>query len=274
MKKSFVILLFVLLNLSVLSASPLWVDNLNSITTFFGPHEEILKLVSQKSGFKIKYCGLSFFTDELNFSVLDTGLNYLAKENQAEEAYIYSVPYIYDECVMVSRVDENVEVLLDYENKKFLTFKTDPLGKKWTTGFGIENYDDSYSSAAEVFFSIARGCGNYTFISSRLAYLLRDELGLSDVLTISHPIFGINYRFVMEKKDYREMEKLNTILIEFLDSEEIKDIYLKYGIRPKIEPYIKANTALIVSISLLVVMLFIAVFIMLKIIGGSQGEEL
>lgn len=246
----------------------------NSLSLFFGPHEEIAELVSNKTKIPIEYKGLSFYTDRFYFSVLDSNLNFLQSVQRDSDDYIYSIPYIYDDCVMVSRVDSSIEVLMNYENKRFSTLKNNPLGTIWAEEFGIENFDDSSNSVADVFYMIVQGASDYTFVPSRLAYLLRDELGFTEELTISHPMFGIEYRFVMPKSDYKDIEVINSAIIEMLDFNELDDIYLKYGLRARTEPYIKSNIFFTSLIGILFVILFGAVFIMLKIREKNHWREM
>ncbi|MCR4734232.1 MAG: transporter substrate-binding domain-containing protein [Treponema sp.] len=266
--------LVIYLFLSFLFAETLQSSNLNSIRTFFGPHTEISSMLSKKTGLPLDKIGVTFYTDKFNFSILDSNLLYEKRGDLEAKEYIYSIPYMVDDCVLVSRNDDSSGALLDYESKRFVTYKDNILGENLINDFGIKNYDCSCNSAAEVLYKIKDNQADYTIIPMTLAYLLVDELGYNNYFTISHPVFGIDYRFVMSKDDYLEMEKLNTILMEMFTSGELDSVYLKYGVRSRNEPYYKSNTGFAVLISVLFIILFIAVFVMLKIRDKNHWEEL
>ena len=246
----------------------------NSVRMFYGPHAEIADLVSKKTGIPIEYLGLTFYTDSFHFSVLDTNLLFKESSFFGSNEYIHSIPYIYDDCVMVSRPEDSVDVLMNYEKRRFITYKDNPFGREWAEPFGIRNYNDCCNSVAEVFYKIANNQADYTFISSRLAYLLRDELGFNEELAISHPVFGIEYRFVTKTEDYHNIEAINTAIIEMLEFNEIDDIYLKYGLRSRVEPYIKPNVGFTTLIAILFIILFGAIFVMLKLREKNHWREI
>lgn len=273
-KKLFAVFVFFTMFFTMSAESFSTTSSMNSIRTYFGPHKEIAELIYKKTGIKIEYTGLTFFIDKIYLSVMDANLSFLESTKMDSHDYIFTIPYIYDDCVMVSRTEKSMDVIMNYENKRYITYRDNPFGDELAEAFGIEYYDDSCASVADAFAQIVRGDSDYTFVPSRLAYLLREELDFTDVLTISHPIFGIEYRFIMKENDFEKLELVNEALMEMLESGEIDSVYLKFGLRSRVEPYIKSNTGFTALIGILFVILFSVIFVLLKLREKNHWREL
>lgn len=212
------------------------VGKIDTYQKVFACHDDMYYAVVDRTGIYPDYYALSFKTSQDNKFVLSKSDPYRIVEEFPGDKYLFTVPVIYDYCVMISRIEDKLEVQNDIQNKTYVTFKSDILSGSWCKEFGLTRFDQDNLLGASAFQKIVDGEADLIFMPERLARVIIDFMDFRDQLYVSRPFFEISYRFAFTSDHQDSWVKLNAALVDMINSGELEEICHQNGVSQSLVP--------------------------------------
>ena len=212
-------------------AEAIGITNIDTYKRVFAANMELYRVIASKTGTVSDFYGLSFHNQNKDYHhLVKRNDNFSVTDYHPENDYLFTVPVIYDYCVMISRISEQLEVTNDIEDKICATFSSDIITGEWCKDMGITKYDRDNVLASSACQKILTGEADFMFMPQRLAEIVFDIMNYGDDLYMSRPFFEFSYCFVFEKNQIEQWEIVNNVIIDMIQSGELETICNKYGL--------------------------------------------
>ena len=211
-------------------AEEVGVHKIDTFKRVFAYHDEVNDALIERTGIAPDFYALSFQTKKINTFVLNNKEPYMILEENPGNDYLFTIPVIYDYCVMISRIDDRLELQNDIQNKTYATFKSDIISGEWCRELGLSRFDDDNLLGSSAFQKIVDGKADLIFMPQKLAQVIIDLMDFRDELYVSRPLFEISYRFAFKTEHKKEWEELNNALVDMINNGELSKICKKYNL--------------------------------------------
>ena len=212
-------------------AERIGIANIDTYKKVFAANMELYRVIATRTSTISDYYGLSFKTGNKEYHhLLKRKDTFSVIDYHPEDEYLFTVPVIYDYCVMISRKSEQLEITKEIEDKVCATFVSDLITGDWCRDLGIKKYDRDNVLASSACQKIINGEADFMFMPERLAEIVFDIMNYRDELYMSRPFFEFSYSFVFEKDKISQWENVNNVIIDMIESGELDSICKKYGL--------------------------------------------
>ncbi len=254
-------------------AEEVGVQKIDTFKRVFAYHDEVNNAIIERTGIEPDYYALSFQTNKLNSFVLNNRDPYMIIEEHPGDDYLFTIPVIYDYCVMISRIDDRLELLNDIQNKTYATFKSDIISGEWCRELGLSRFDDDNLLGSSAFQKIVDGKADLIFMPQKLATVIIDLMDFRDELYVSRPIFEISYRFAFKAEHKKEWEELNSILVEMIHNGELSKLCKKYNLQLSLSaPKNIQRELMFYVIIFLIIVLLLETFILMASLKKKRND--
>ncbi len=177
------------------------------------------------------------------------------------ENFVYTLPYLTDDVVLVTRIGEDIEIkkeINDGNNSRiYAGYEHDDIFRQWLAESNFDNITDMSETLEDSFNMIIAGTADFTILPHQMATTIISDASLGSQLTTSRVLFPVEYRLPIEKDDVETLVRINDELFKMEQDGTLLDIYYRKGVKSNI--VIEQESKLLKPIMLTVFLLFFCI---------------
>ncbi len=154
------------------------------------------------------------------------------------ENYIYTLPYLTDDAVLVTRLGEDIEITKEINegnsSKIYAGYDNDSVFRVWLKESHFDNITEESKNVADALEFILDGKADFTILPYHMATAIITSTMIAPRLTTSRTLFPVEYRFPIPKNDIESFTKINDELYKLEHNGTLVEIYYREGLKPNL----------------------------------------
>lgn len=152
--------------------------------------------------------------------------------------YIYTLPYLTDDAVLVTRLGEDIEITKEINEgnstKIYAGYENDSVFRVWLEESHFDNINEESKNIADALEFILDGKADFTILPYHMATAIISSTMITPRLTTSRTLFPVEYRFPIPKDDIESFTKINDELYKLEHDGTLVEIYYREGLKPNL----------------------------------------
>ncbi len=213
-------------------------------------------------------------SDDTYDSSLEDTYGYSAEtSNENLQNYIYTLPYLTEEAVLVTRVGEDIAITKEINegnsNRIYASFENDTVFRRWLHESHFENINNDSDNIADALELILDRKADFTILPYRMATNIINGAMLTTKLTTSRALFPIEYRFPVDIDDLKSFTKLNDELFKLEHDGTLINLHQRKGLKTTlvIEQESRLFKPILLTMLFLVICSFSIIYFILNLLS-------
>ncbi|MCR4939471.1 MAG: transporter substrate-binding domain-containing protein [Treponemataceae bacterium] len=196
--------------------------------------KEVASLLEERTGVKINKFAMVAQLLQPSESIISEEEG----ETLSPEDFVYTLPYLTDETVLITRPGEDIEIKNEINkgnsHRIYAGYKNDDIFRSWLKASDFNNIHEESKTLEDALELIISCEADFTILPSQMAQWVIKEAYLNYLLTTSRTLFPIEYRIPIEKDDAQTLVKINDEILKMKEDGTLLNIYYKLGVKSNI----------------------------------------